>query len=134
MNSREIQSFVDGPPQFSQPQDIRVAEGDGAVFRAQVAGAEHLQWWRDGIPLAGAAGDSASVNPVTVDDDGAQFTLVLSNALGRATSRTARLAVVPDFTARVAFGPDGHEETALLGFSEARKRPRRQCSAIHHHE
>lgn len=85
-----------------EPADVTVAEGGTARFAVQVAGQEPFvhQWYRDGVAIPGATQASLEVSPVRVEDDAAQFYVVVANVIGGQTnvvrSRSATLAVVAD--------------------------------------
>jgi alpha-tubulin suppressor-like RCC1 family protein len=92
-----------------QPQNASVPYGQAATFSvtASSPGQMTYQWSRDGAPIPGAI-NSSYVIPMTVPgDDGANFTVVITNDVGSTLSATARLTVtdIPtDTPNRVAAG------------------------------
>jgi len=93
-------AVANGPPVIlHQPQNRSTAEGLSASFSVSAVGSTPLtyQWqqfvggnWTD-IPNADAA--TYTVNNVQAADDGAQFRVVVSNAIDSATSNAATLDV-----------------------------------------
>lgn len=84
------------PSIATQPVDVTVAAGDSASFSvvANANGAElSYQWRRGGIAIAGATGAGYTLGPVTLADDGATFSVVVTNAVGSVESRAAVLTV-----------------------------------------
>jgi len=87
-----------GSPQILlQPADAVAREGERVSFSLQVEGATPLavQWWRAGEPIAGATGLSFTTGPLTLGEDGDVFSVIVTNALGEATSSNALLTVTP---------------------------------------
>lgn len=78
----------------SQPGSQTVALGGTATFSVSATGtpAPTYQWRRDGAPLAGATGATLTLNGVTSAQAG-NYTVVVSNAAGDATSSPATLAI-----------------------------------------
>lgn len=112
----------DVPPTISsQPQPIAVAEGQAATFTVVASGTAPLsyQWRRSGAAIAGATGASYTLVVATPADDGAQFSVVVTNAAGSIASAPATLSVTPApaglVGVRIAAGG-----RAGLGFSAAR--------------
>jgi hypothetical protein len=90
------------PPTLTlQPADVTVKEPDPATFAAAATGDQplHVQWWRDGSPVAGATGTTLVVENTGLADHGAQVHVVVSNAAGTVQSRTATLTVLDTFHA-----------------------------------
>lgn len=99
-------SFVAGaaaaPTITADPQSDTVNAGGLATFQVAALGSAPLsyQWLRNGVEIAGANAASYTRFPVLPEDDGASFTVVVSNAQGSATSATpALLTVTTDTTA-----------------------------------
>jgi glucose/arabinose dehydrogenase len=93
---RIVYTATDAPSIAAQPQAQRVAAGAPATFRVEATGAAPLahQWRRDGAPIAGASAATYTLAAAAVADDGARFSVVVSNAAGSATSNEALLTVV----------------------------------------
>jgi hypothetical protein len=84
------------PAITTQPASLVVTEPASATFSVVATGTAPLayQWRRNGTPIAGATGPSYTLNPTSVAaDNGAQFDVVVSNAVGSATSTLATLTV-----------------------------------------
>ena len=86
-----------GPPAIiAQPVAVDVTAGQPAHFSATASGTSPLsfQWLRNGVPVADATRATFDTVATTLDDDGAVFSVVVTNALGKATSAGASLHVV----------------------------------------
>lgn len=99
------------PPQITTaPQAARVAEGQAATFTVLASGAAPLayQWQRNGSAIAGATAASYTTPATTRADNGARFSVVVSNGQGSVASGEATLtvdaAVQASGRARIAFG------------------------------
>jgi alpha-tubulin suppressor-like RCC1 family protein len=97
------------PSIVTDPASIAVVEGATATFTVVANGtAPAYQWRKNGNPIAGATSASYTTPPTTPADNAAQFTVVVSNSVGTATSGIATLtvtnqpAVAPSFTSPVA--------------------------------
>jgi uncharacterized repeat protein (TIGR01451 family) len=92
---------VNGAPQpptiVTQPASATVTAPDAATFTVAATGESPLgyQWRRDGAPIAGATGSSYTLLSTSVEDDGAEFDVIVTNGAGEATSATATLNVNP---------------------------------------
>jgi hypothetical protein len=96
------------------PAAVGAMAGATATFVVAATGSAPLryQWRRNGVDIPCSAPDACARLdwPVDVDDDGARFDVVVSNARGSVTSQAATLAVrtasVPDLAvASLSFGP-----------------------------
>ena len=75
------------------PQSVSVALGQSITLRVEASGSDlAYQWRRNGVTLNGATGSSLQV-VLTSTDDGAQYTVVVSNAAGQVESTAATLTV-----------------------------------------
>lgn len=95
----------EGPPPISgssvgasiavQPLSITVAAGQTAMFTATAAGSAPLsyQWQKNGVNIAGATSASYTTPATTSADNGAAFTVQVSNSVGNVTSNPAILTV-----------------------------------------
>ncbi|MCX8004390.1 MAG: immunoglobulin domain-containing protein [Burkholderiaceae bacterium] len=86
------------PPSITaQPQSASVTEGQTATFTVTATGTAPLsyQWRRNGTAIAGATASTYTTPATTLADNGAQFTVVVSNAAGSVTSNPATLTVTP---------------------------------------
>jgi glucose/arabinose dehydrogenase len=87
------------PPEIgAQPEDVTVGLGGTATFSVVASGTPPLryQWRRNGANIAGATGDSFTLTNAQAADDGARFSVVVSNDFGSVTSRQALLTVRND--------------------------------------
>ncbi len=83
-------------PYFTlQPAAQSVSEASSATFSAAALGATPLsyQWRKDGISIAGATLASYTSPATTMTDNAANFSVVVTNAVGTATSNNASLTV-----------------------------------------
>ncbi len=86
-----------GPPVITaQPQSLTVGELQPATFAFQLDGSPpfSFQWFRNGLAIPGATGVVYAAM-AALSDNGAGFSVAISNALGSVTSSNAVLAVVP---------------------------------------
>src|SRR5207253_2345910 len=79
-----------------QPARQTVTAGQTATFSVTATGTAPLnyQWQKNGTAIAGATASSYTT-PTTASDNGAQFTVMVSNAVGSVTSSAATLTVNP---------------------------------------
>lgn len=98
-----VESEAVAPGIVSQPADVSTTAGGSATFTVEVSGTAPIsyQWYRDGQPIAGANGDTLTLDHLTTADDGATIYVVVSNDAGDAQSNTVTLTV----TAPVCTGP-----------------------------
>lgn len=83
-------------PSFTmQPADQTVTVGSMATFTVVAAGtpAPTLQWQKNGTNIANATSASFTTPATVAGDNGATFDVVATNAVGTATSATAKLTV-----------------------------------------
>jgi hypothetical protein len=78
-----------------QPYDMTVAAGQPVTFTVTGAGSATLtyQWKRNGADIAGATGTSFTMPAVASADNGAVFTVTVSNSIGTVISDPAVLSV-----------------------------------------
>src|SRR6202030_1514897 len=83
------------PSITAQPASQTVTAGQTATFSVAATGTAPLNYqWKKNSGLISAANSSSYTTPVTMSSDsGAQFTVVVSNAAGSATSSAAMLTV-----------------------------------------
>src|SRR5438552_8761545 len=80
---------VNSPPTITtQPASRTVTAGQTASFSVTATGTAPLsyQWQRVGVPICGATPASYTTPSTTSGDNGAQFTVVVSNTAGSVTS------------------------------------------------
>jgi alpha-tubulin suppressor-like RCC1 family protein len=92
-----------GPSIGRQPSDQTSFVTQTVTFAVSVEGAYPLsfQWRKNGADIAGATGISYTTPPLTLDDNGARFSVVISNPKGSATSSDATVTVKPGPTITV---------------------------------
>lgn len=86
---------VIAPTVSSQPASQIVAAGQTATFSVTAAGTAPLsyQWQKATAAISGATASSYTTPATTTSDSGSQFSVVVSNSAGTATSNTAMLTV-----------------------------------------
>ena len=92
------------PTITNQPADQSVAAGQSATFSVTAVGTAPLtyQWRRNGTAIAGATGTSFTTAATSASDSGTSYSVLVSNATGNITSRSALLTV----TAAITQGSD----------------------------
>lgn len=94
----EGSSVNSSPPTIvKEPKNRRVLEGKRARFAVTATGDIPLayQWSKNGEEISGATNSVYATPPVTLGDNGAAYSVVVSNPGGSTTSRQAILAVTP---------------------------------------
>jgi len=83
------------PSLISQPVDQTVTAGQTATFSVTASGTAPLsyQWYKNGAAVGGATSPTYTTPAETTSDNGAQFTVVVSNSAGKVTSTAAALTV-----------------------------------------
>ncbi len=83
------------PSILTQPASLAVTVGQTATFAVTAAGTTPLsyQWQRGATAITGATSASYTTPATVSSDSGSQFTVVVTNAIGSATSNTATLTV-----------------------------------------
>src|SRR5438309_2194885 len=84
-----------GPSFTSRPVSQTIAAGQTATFSVTASGTAPLsyQWNKNGTAISGATSSSYTTPAETTSDNGAQFTVLVSNSVGNATSNAAMLTV-----------------------------------------
>jgi hypothetical protein len=83
------------PTIVTPPASLSVQAGEAAAFSVSASGTAPLsyQWRRGGTPIAGATASSYVLPSAQASDDGASFTVLVSNAAGSVVSVAAVLTV-----------------------------------------
>jgi hypothetical protein len=83
------------PSISTQPASQTITAGQTATFSVTATGAASLsyQWKKTGTAINGATSSSYTTPSETTSDTGSQFTVVVSNSAGNATSTAATLTV-----------------------------------------
>lgn len=89
------QSAATAPSIAAQPDDVIVAVGGTATFSVTATGAAPLtyQWHKGGTAIAGATAASYTTPSTLAGDSASKFAVVVTNAMGTATSKAATLTV-----------------------------------------
>lgn len=92
-----ILTVLQPPVIATQPTSISVTIGSSATFNVIATGTAPLnyQWAVNGTAITGANGTSHTTPATTRADNGALFTVTVSNRAGTATSVNAALTVTP---------------------------------------
>jgi hypothetical protein len=119
VTSRDATLTVNIPPAITaQPASVTVAAGATATFSVTATGSATLayQWRRNGTNIAGATSASYTTPATTPADDGAQFSVVVSNGFGSVTSANATLTVTaaPTITTQPANASVNAGQTATF--------------------
>jgi hypothetical protein len=79
----------------NDPTDRTVSVGSSAIFSVTATGAPPLvyQWRRNGVAIPFSFGPSYATPPTSLGDDGAQYSVEVSNQFGSKVSNTATLSV-----------------------------------------
>lgn len=94
-----VNTVVMSAPQITtQPADLSAAAGDRATFVVLATGnpAPTYQWQRNGTAIAGATSATYQTPVLTAGDNGAAYSVVVTNSQGSVTSRNAMLTVTND--------------------------------------
>jgi immunoglobulin I-set domain protein len=85
------------PTIVTQPANQETTVGLTATFTVNAAGTGpfQYQWSKNGTAIAGASGASYTTPAAAPTDNGANFTVIVTNAIGSATSAPASLTVGP---------------------------------------
>ncbi len=88
-------SDATAPSFTTQPASQTVTVGQTATFTVAATGTAPLtyQWKKSGTAITGAASSTYTTPATTTSDNGAQFTVVVSNSTGSTTSNAATLTV-----------------------------------------
>jgi hypothetical protein len=83
------------PTIATQPSNVAVTVGNTATFTVVASGTAPLtyQWQKGGTAIMGATAASYTTPAVQITDDGATFTVVVTNSAGSVTSSSAKLSV-----------------------------------------
>ncbi|WP_244432681.1 hypothetical protein [Holophaga foetida] len=90
----EVCRYAQPPSILRQPADAVVPKGQRARFSVQAQEAMGFQWLRNGSPIPGANAVIYEIPSVSAADDGAKFSVVVSNGNGKVNSSAATLWVV----------------------------------------
>lgn len=97
LNALQIEiATPDAPTVIASPSPVQLYVGDNASFSAAFGGTAPfaLQWRKDGTPIPGATNATLGLTNCQLASAG-DYTLVVANASGSATSAPAALVVLP---------------------------------------
>jgi len=90
-------SFTNEPVRIlRQPVDAFVREGQPFTFEVDSIAAANAQWLKEGNPVPSANSETLVIARAAMSDNGARFSVVLSNAFSFVLSSNATLHVVAD--------------------------------------
>lgn len=83
------------PTVVSQPADQTVTAGQTATFTVTASGTGPMtyQWFKNGVAIPGANSSTYTTPPTTTGDNGALFTVSVTNSAGTVASGPAKLTV-----------------------------------------
>ena len=84
------------PTITQQPANASIMTGATATFTVSATGTAPLsyQWQKNGVAVVGATAASYTTPTAAMSDDGSTYLVVVSNAVGNATSNSATLSIV----------------------------------------
>jgi hypothetical protein len=102
------------PSITTQPASQTVTAGQTATFTVAATGTAPLtyQWKKNGAAISGATSSTYTTPATTTSDNALQFTVVVSNSTGSATSSAAILTVTPATLVSIAVTPANPSITA----------------------
>ncbi len=125
-----FQGYKPEAPAITQPISVTVTLGQTATFSvtATGTGAVTYQWYENGVAIPGATSSSYTTPPAAGSDNGAIFTVTVSDSLGSVTSAPAMLTVqsplakslvpsssTPPYNSSVMLVPTFSDGTAVIG-------------------
>ena len=116
------------PTISTQPTDATVLTGDTPTFSVAATGmGDTYQWKKNGTAISGATSSSYTAPAATWSDDGAQYTAVVTNAAGSATSNAAtehlKLSADQQVYESFALGTGTYESMWNLNYTGAQSTP-----------
>lgn len=107
------------PTITTQPQNQTVTVGSTATFSVVATGTAPLtyQWSKSGTMIGGATNPSYTTPPTASGDNGATFTVKVSNVAGNQTSNPATLTVNPSSGVTVTLSPRRTGVTTGVGLT-----------------
>ena len=98
-----VNAMALAPSITTQPASQTISAGQTATFMVALTGNVpfNYQWQKNGGDIPGATSSSYTTPPTTISDNGAQFTILVTNGVGNAQSNAATLTVNPTQTVDV---------------------------------
>ena len=96
-NAATLTVDASAPAITGQPSSVSVMAGQTAMFSVAATGTAPLtyQWSKGGTVISGATASNYTTPGTTISDNGAQFTVVITNFAGSVSSNAANLTVNP---------------------------------------
>ncbi len=90
-----LSNITQSPPVITGPVDQSVTVGDNATFSVSVVSSLPVtyQWYLNGSPIVGANSQTYTKTDAQLSDSGGQYSVIVANSAGSATSNTATLTV-----------------------------------------
>jgi Immunoglobulin domain len=125
-----FQGVTPEAPTITQPASVTVTLGQTATFSVTASGTGVIayQWYENGVAISGATSSSYTTPAATAGDNGAVFTVTVSNSAGSVTSAAATLTVqspmakslvpsssTPPYNSSVMLVPTFSDGTAVIG-------------------
>jgi hypothetical protein len=98
----------------AQPVSQTVTAGQSATFSVATTGTSPLtyRWHKNGTAISGATASAYTTPPTVASDSHAQFTVVVTNSAGTATSNPAMLIVAAAGSVAISVSPSSSTVTA----------------------
>jgi hypothetical protein len=98
--------LAQNPPTITNPNSITVYVGGTATFQVSVSStlSYTVQWYRNGVPIAGATSTTYQLLNAQLTDTGATFSATATNVAGSASSTSATLTVTNPLTGYYWYG------------------------------
>lgn len=115
---------ANGPMSLTKgPSSQTVLEHNGVTFTVPTSGLQGLppytyQWYRNGVPIAGATSINYTLSDATMADNGSAYTLIVNNNFSMAASTNAMLTVTPDTSIPSVQGLAFYNNAITLTFSK----------------
>ena len=116
---QRLGQVAQNPPVVSNPGSITVYVGGTATFQVTVTSSlpYTIQWYRNGVPIAGATSTTYQLTNAQLTDTGANFLAIATNTAGSTSSGNATLTVTNPIIASYWYG-NTSPYAALIGGSD----------------
>ena len=125
-----VNAATTAPSITTQPASQTITSGQTATFSVAASGTAPLsyQWQLNGSPISGATSATYTTPSETTSNNGAQFSVIVSNSAGNVTSNNATLtvsatAVAPSITTQPASQTISSGQTATFSVSASGTAP-----------
>lgn len=91
-----FQGYRPVAPTVTQPASVTIPVGQTATFTVTATGTGVMtyQWYKNGVPIAGATSSTYTTPAAVAGDSGSLYTVTVANSAGSATSGPATLTVL----------------------------------------